>query len=215
MWRRLWCSLVTHIANVSLSTFFGYRALWRGRVPARGGVLLVSNHQSYLDPALVAAGVPRMMSFMARRTLFRNPLFRWLIASTNAFPISREGRDTAAMREAIRRLEAGEALLVFPEGTRTRDGTVGRMRAGVDLLARRARVPVVPVAIDGAFEAWPKHAKGMTFHHIRVGFGPRIEAAEVARMSRSELRQRVRKDIVALLGELRSLRAAGEFVRSL
>lgn len=141
-------------------------------VPQNGGVILASNHQSFLDPVLVAVPLPRGVTFMARDTLFRFLPFRLLIASLGAFPVQRGTADLGAMREAIRRLEAGRALLVFPEGTRTKDGRVGRMRAGIGLLASRAKVPVVPVRISGAFESWPRSSKLPRPKPVTVRFGP-------------------------------------------
>ena len=97
----------------------------------------------------------REMHFMARRTLFRNPVFRAIIVGYNAFSIDRDSADVKGVKEAIGRLEAGNILLVFPEGTRTGDGSIGRMKPGIGVLAERAAVPIVPVLIEGAHEVGP------------------------------------------------------------
>jgi len=214
MWRRVWYWFCRRLTIFSFAIFFGIRSLWRERVPESGGLLLVSNHQSYLDPPLAAVGLNRPVSFMARRSLFRNPLFRWLIRSLNALPISREGLDTQAMREAVSRLKRGEALLLFPEGTRTVDGSVGRLRGGFDLLARRAGVPVTPMAVDGAFNAMPRNGGGLRFVQLMAGYGRTITAEEVARLSREALQERVRDEIVRVLRELRRRGGAGPRARS-
>ena len=135
---------------------FRVRVFGQLNVPRRGGVLIVSNHQSYLDPVLLSLGFERSVSFMARRTLFRNRAFGRLIAALNAFPVTRGGLDIAAMREAVRRLQNGECLVVFPEGTRTSDGKIAPLRPGILAIAERADVPIVPAVIEGAFEAWPR-----------------------------------------------------------
>ncbi|HLF93889.1 MAG TPA: lysophospholipid acyltransferase family protein [Planctomycetota bacterium] len=156
---------------------FGGRLFWRIRVigaenvPKTGGVLIVSNHQSYLDPPLIGSYLQREMHFMARRTLFKNPLFGALIGRCNAFSIERDTADVKGVRNAIDRLQRGNILLVFPEGTRTRDGTVGRMKAGIGMLAERAAVPIVPVLIEGAYEVWPKGALLPRLGRIRLVFG--------------------------------------------
>jgi len=211
MLQRGWYDLVRRSALFVLTACFGLRVLWRHRVPGEGGVLLVANHQSYLDPMIAVAGLRRMVSFMARSTLFQNRFFGRLIRSVNAFPIDREGRDTRAIREAIRRLREGGALLIFPEGTRTRDGSVGVLRGGMDIVARRARVPVVPVAIDGAFRVWPRHGRGLKLARLWVSYGRPIQPERVDRMSRDELQDLVRQEIVVLLADLheRQRRAAG------
>ena len=125
-------------------------------VPARGGVLLASTHQSFLDPLLVAVCLDREIHFMARRSLFDVPGFGSLIVACNAFPVERDTGDVKGVKTAIERLRAGNVLLVFPEGTRTRDGTIAPMKAGIRIIAERAAVPVVPVLIDGAHRVWPK-----------------------------------------------------------
>ena len=105
--------------------------LVRGRVfgthhvPRQGGVLLVSNHQSFLDPVLATLAIPRECNYMARDTLFRQPQFRRLIEYLNAFPVKRNTADLGAIKETLRRLKAGRVVLTFPEGTRTVDGSIG------------------------------------------------------------------------------------------
>lgn len=141
-----------------------YLLLFRGRVfgtrnvPRSGGVLLVCNHQSFLDPVLATLALPRECHYMARATLFRNRFFRRLIESLNAFPIKRGTGDVGAVKETLRRLKRGALVTTFPEGTRTFDGHVAPMQTGVVLLARRAGVPIVPTLILGAYEAWPRQA---------------------------------------------------------
>ncbi len=132
------------------------RPLGEDNVPATGGVLLASTHQSFLDPVLIATCLWREIHFMARSTLFEIPIFGRLIAALNAFPIERDTRDVKGVKTAIERLKAGNALLVFPEGTRTVDGRIGPMKSGVRLLVERTAVPVVPVLIDGAHKVWPR-----------------------------------------------------------
>jgi len=170
--QRWWYRFCQFWCQLGLVMGFRYRVWGREHVPRRGGALLVSNHQSFLDPVLVAVGLPRQVHYMARRSLFRVPGFRGLIRSLNAFPVRRGGVDVSAVREAVSRLEAGELVLVFPEGTRTPDGRIQPLRRGVELLARRARVPIVPVVIDGAYEVWPRHRRWPRPGTIRVEFGP-------------------------------------------
>lgn len=151
-------------------------ALFRGRVfgarhvPLHGGVLLVSNHQSFLDPILATLAIPRECNYMARDTLFHHPVLRRVIEFLNAFPVKRDTADVRAVRETLRRLKRGQVVLTFPEATRTCDGSVGPMRAGVVLLARKARVPIIPLLILGAFESWPRGAKLPRPHPVLVAY---------------------------------------------
>jgi len=132
---------------------FQLQARGAEHVPPRGSVLLVSNHSSLLDPALVGSACTRHLSFMAKAELFRIPLFGRLIAALNARPVRREGADSGALRAALHALQEGAALLVFPEGTRGAEGTLRAPKPGAALLAARSGAPVVPVFITGSGRA--------------------------------------------------------------
>jgi 1-acyl-sn-glycerol-3-phosphate acyltransferase len=109
-----------------------------------------------LDPPLVGAMAPRPLSYLAKEELFRIPLFGRLIAAVNARPVRREGADAKALRTALRLLEKGEALLVFPEGTRGDEGTLRTAKAGAGMLAVLSGVPVVPAYVRGSGGVWPR-----------------------------------------------------------
>jgi len=161
------------------SVVFRFRALGRENVPVDGGVILAANHQSYLDPPLVGVGLDRPVHFMARKSLFEhNFLFTRLIRSLNAYPVERDRGDIAAIRETLRRLEKGAAVLVFPEATRTYTGEIGALKPGVFMMAARAAVPVVPTVIDGAFEAWPRSRLLPRPKQIAVIFGKPLLPAD-------------------------------------
>ena len=134
-------------------------------------MLIASNHQSFLDPLLIGMCLNRPAAYMARSTLFRFGPFGWVLRKVSAFPVKRGGADLGAVREALSRLRAGWAVVLFPEGTRTHDGRIHPLRPGFVSLVRRAGVPVVPAVIDGAFEAWPRRQKLFRPHKIYVGFG--------------------------------------------
>lgn len=204
--RRAWYALWQQVARVLFIVVFGIRVFHRERLPAGGGVLVVSNHQSYLDPILAAVGMPRPFQPMARESLFRFAPFGWLIRSLYAFPVRRASADLGAIREALRRLKAGGVVLVFPEGTRTRDGSIGRLQAGPMTMAVRAGVPIVPAVIDGAFESWPRTSPLPRPHRIYVAFGRPVSAAEAAAGEPEALMAALRERMVDLQAELRRLR---------
>jgi len=179
-WRGTWYAACRQVARVLFCVCFGIRVYHRERLPASGGVLVISNHQSYLDPILVAVGMPRPFHPMARESLFRFLPFARVIRSLHAFPVRRSAADLAAVREAMRRLKQGAVVLMFPEGTRTRDGSIAPLHGGPVTIAARAGVPVVPAVIDGAFEAWPRARLLPRPHPIRVAFGPAVSAQEAA-----------------------------------
>jgi len=149
-----------------------------GRVPAAGPALLVSNHSSVLDTPLIGSTSRRRLAFLAKAELFRIPLFGALLRRLGARPLRRAGADPAAMRTALRVLEEGGALLVFPEGTRGPEGVLRPARAGAGMLAVVSGAPVVPVYVSGSGRAWPKGARFPRPARVTVAFGEpfRVEA---------------------------------------
>lgn len=139
-----------------------FRLYHRGRVrhadrlPLEGAAIVAGNHVSFLDPPLFGAAARREMFYLGRDTLFRNRIAGWLLRSWNCVPIKREGGDVAAMRTTLRLLQQGRAVLMFPEGTRSRDGRLQEARAGIGMIVARSRAPVVPVRIFGAEKALPR-----------------------------------------------------------
>jgi 1-acyl-sn-glycerol-3-phosphate acyltransferase len=199
-WYRF-CRMMSHA--VFLLVFRG-RVLHTARVPRKGGVLLVCNHQSYLDPVLAALALPREAHFMARDTLFRGGFFKPLIESLNAFPVKRGSADIGAIKETLKRLKNGGLITVFPEATRTEDGTIRPMQPGVVLVARKAGVPLVPTLILGAFEAWPRHAKLPRPRRVLVAYGEPLTPAEMKELSDEQCVALVRGRIVELMERYRS-----------
>ncbi|MEQ8771185.1 MAG: lysophospholipid acyltransferase family protein [Phycisphaerales bacterium] len=142
-----------------------YRYHWRGgrNMPPSGPVLVVANHQSYLDPPIVGVAVPRRMMYVARMGLFNHPVFAAAIRSFGAVPIREEGGDTAAMKAVLGALKRDRPVLIFPEGSRSSDGTVGEFKRGVAVIVKRAKCPVLPVGIEGAHDAWPRRSRPKLF----------------------------------------------------
>lgn len=140
----------------ALVLYFRGRVFGRENVPQTGGVLLACSHQSFFDPVSVTCALHREGNYMARDSLFQNSLFKRLIESLNAFPVKRGAADVGAVKEIMRRLKAGRLVIVFPEATRTRDGSIGKINANSMAVAKKTGAAIVPAVIDGAFEAWPR-----------------------------------------------------------
>lgn len=194
------------IARVLFILGFGIRVYHRERLPKAGGVLIVCNHQSFLDPILAAVGMPRAFHPMARETLFHPAPCGWVIRSLHAFPVRRATADLTAIREALRRLKGGAVVLVFPEGTRTRDGSIGRLQGGPATIAAHAGVPIVPMVIDGAFESWPKDRLLPRPHKVRVACGRPMSPEEAGAGDPETVMDRLRQQMVELQAELHRLR---------
>ena len=206
MLQRIWYAVLQAAARGLYIAVGMGRAYHSERVPRRGGLLVISNHQSYLDPVLAALAVYRPFNPMARDSLFRHWPFRWLIRSLYAFPVKRASADLGAIREAFRRLRAGRIVLVFPEGTRTRDGSIARLHAGMIVIAQRASVPVLPMVIDGAFECWPRGRRLPTLHPLRVIYGRAIPCGELRDSDPEQLPVHLHGEMVRLQAEVRATR---------
>jgi 1-acyl-sn-glycerol-3-phosphate acyltransferase len=167
VWRIL--QLLTRITGALM---FDMKVWGVRNIPKTGGVLLLPNHQSFLDPVLIAIQLPRPISYMAKSELFEgNRFLAWVIRSLYAFPIKKQSADFGAIRQAIAKLHEGHILNMYPEGTRTKDGEIGPILPGVALVVRKAGVPIVPVYIDGSYGAWPKGKKMFGPHPIRILYG--------------------------------------------
>ena len=175
--------------------YFGLRLEGTAHIPNEGPVVVVPNHQTYADPVLVTIPVRRPVYYMAWSQLFEVRGLNWAIRKLRAFPVELESRDPRATREAVRILQSGEAVMIFPEGGRSPDGTVGRFKPGAFRLAVSLRVPVLPVTIAGGHEAWapgralPRPGKiTITYHPLAypaAGHDAREAARDLAERTRA------------------------------
>ena len=181
-----------------LSVFFHikYRinVLGRENIPdMKGGYIIACNHQSYVDPPMVAAVVKGKFSFMAKEELFhKNPFFTFIIKHCGAFPVERGAGDDAPIRTAIESIEKKRIFVIFPEGTRSKDGTIGRMKSGVILIASQANAPILPMCI-----------RYKDKRHVDVNIGKLIPAEDIAidendRKSMRNAANRLKDELVSL-----------------
>jgi long-chain acyl-CoA synthetase len=178
----------------------------RHHLPRHGPYIISPNHQGYLDPFILCAVLPhhvfRNLFFVGAAEYFETPLTRWLAKKINLLPVDPDANLVSAMKASAFGLKHGKILVVFPEGERSIDGTVKRFKKGAPILAQHLGVPIVPVAIRGAFELWPRNRSinwraVLPFggHHVRVAFGPpiRFESPTSYGESASRLRDEVVK----------------------
>jgi 1-acyl-sn-glycerol-3-phosphate acyltransferase len=137
---------------------------------------------SHLDPPALACAIPkRRLLAMAKEELFDNKAFGWLISQIGAFPVKRGEADTESVRLAMSYLDAGESMIVFPEGSRGDGKTFGMIERGVGMLAKKTKVPVLPVGIHGTQLLMPRSGKGVLRHRITVAIGEPFTYADVAK----------------------------------
>lgn len=174
------------ITGIIGKLFYRYRALGHENWPEGGG-LVCSNHQSYIDPILAGLAYQGRLNYLARENLFRMWIFRWLIESLQAIPINRDGLGIGGLKAALRLLKRDEKVLIFPEGTRTIDGSIQPFQPGFLAIARRGKVPLIPMAIVGAFECWPRHRSFPRLSRIRVCVGEPLSVEQVSAQTDEEL----------------------------
>ncbi len=141
------------------------------RLPDEGAFILAGNHVSFLDPPFFGLACRRAAYYLARDTLFRNPLANWILRSWNCVPINRGRSDIGAMRTVLRMLGEGKAVVMFPEGTRSPDGKLQEPRAGIGMIVARAQVPIVPMRIFGTDRALPRGASFPRPARVAIKFG--------------------------------------------
>lgn len=185
-----------------LRVFFRLKDQGLEHVPRSGACLVAANHESYLDPPSIGGPIRRHTAYIARAGLFTWRPFAWLIRSLNSIPIREDQGDVAAIKEAIRRLESGQIVLIFPEGSRSPDGSLQEFKRGVSLLLKKAKCPVVPAAIDGAHEAWPRKGLPRPFRRVRVRYGAPIPYDELMKDGPDGALQRIRAEIITLRAAL-------------
>jgi 1-acyl-sn-glycerol-3-phosphate acyltransferase len=183
--------------------YFRLRHTGLNNIPREGGVLAVSNHQSHLDPPLIGCGCARRMSYLARETLFRFKPFGRFIYSVGAIPLDREGVGLSGIKESLKRLKRGEMLLVFPEGTRSPDGEMHTFKPGFTTLAVRSKSAIQPIAIEGAYRAWPRRSRFPRPKVVQVHFGQPILPAEYENLADKDLIALVESRIRECQAELR------------
>lgn len=193
----IWYECARRLSWLVARLCFGLRIRGAEHIPPAGPVVFVSNHQSFLDPVLcgVATGA-RPSRPMARESLFRFPPLGWLLRSLGVMPVRMDGGAMGALRAALEELGAGRAVTLFPEGTRSADGAVGEFRPGLSLLVRRGHAAIVPMAVAGAFEAWPRDRRLPRFRRpICIEIGEAWSAAEAG--------QRFAEDADGALADIR------------
>jgi 1-acyl-sn-glycerol-3-phosphate acyltransferase len=191
------------------ATYFHWRVFNPERVPEKGPVILASNHASFLDPPLVGSGLHRGINYLARDTLFRFPGVGWVLRKWNSVPVDRNGGGAAGLRAILDRLLEDGAIILFPEGTRTRDGKLQPARSGIGLTVIKSKAAVVPVRVFGTYEAFGRHVRIPRPYQVAVKYGRpmhfadlRTEAKVCSKVRLKEIYQQVANEIMAEIGKL-------------
>ena len=198
--------------------YFGWRVYNAERVPLTGPIILASNHLSFIDPPLVGAGIRRGINYLARENLFRFPVLGWILHQWQVVPVDREGGGAKGLKAILDRLLAGGAIILFPEGTRSRNGDLQPARSGIGLTVIKSTAPVIPVRVFGTFEAYGRHLSIPRPRRVVVKYGQpmlfaslRAEAKGCTKQRLKEIYQQVADEIMTAIAALGPYEDQSEF----
>ncbi len=199
-----WWSFMILVLRILLRVFYRYKCRGRNNVPTTGPILYVANHQSNFDPAIVGMVVnDRPFKGIARDTLFESKMLSGFMRGFGVIAIKRGESDTTAIRSALVEFEAGRCVMMFPEGTRTKDGELGEFQRGFWLLMKKSRATILPIGFDGAFDAYPIGSKPKLRGWIEAAAGEPISAPELLEMGEKTGTQYVRSKVESLMLQCR------------
>ena len=173
--------LVRAVLEPFFVIYFRMKRIGREHIPAEGPVIVASNHRSFLDPFVIATMAKRPMYYMTKTELFAWPFVAWMLSALGAFPVQRGGADAESIETSKAILARGDIVLIFPEGTRTRPGSLGRPKRGVGRLALETGAPVVPVAVIGTEAV--RRGWRIRPHQVRIRAGRPLRFPQVQRVS--------------------------------
>jgi 1-acyl-sn-glycerol-3-phosphate acyltransferase len=190
-------------------TYFHWKTYNAERVPLEGSVILASNHASFLDPPLVGSALHRGINYLGRESLFRQPFVGWLFRQWNSIPVDRDGGSAKGLKAILDRLLIGGAIILFPEGTRTKDGKLQPARSGIGLMVIKSNAVVVPVRVFNTFECYNRKWKFHMPLRLSVKYGRplnfdqlRAEAQTCSKVRLKQIYQQVADEIMAAIGKL-------------
>jgi len=191
------------------SVLFSFRLVHPERMIEEGPALLAMNHQSFIDPPMAGISCTRELHTLARDTLFKPPLMRWILPKINVIPLDRSGGDMSAVKLSIRLIKEGKAMLMFPEGTRTKDGNLQPAQPGIGFIIAKTLVPVVPMRIFGAYESLPRSGKKFRPGPVTIVIGEPIYFTKADLDGGRDVYQRLSDRVMAAIAAIELPDGAG------
>jgi len=182
--------------------FLDVRVQGVDNVPRRGAVILASNHLSNLDPMLVGVHSRRRMNYLAKEDLFKNSFASFILNKVGAIALKRDRGDYSALRTSLARLKNGEGLVLFPEGSRSMDGSLQEAKLGVGLIAAKSQALVIPAAVTGSDKAMPKGARRVNRATVTIRYGKPLQF-EYKKTQRKEHYQEIADKVMSAIAALR------------
>lgn len=206
--RAIWYEMARKFCGILIWIFYRPIVIGSENVPHFGPVMIAANHQSYLDPPLVCFYYQRQSAFVARAGLFKSRIFGFMLRNLNSTPIKEQGGDTAAIKEVLRRLGEGWPIVIFPEGSRCFDGAMQPFKRGISLLVKMSKAPVVPAALEGCFDCFPRNGSPRFYWRgprIALKYGKPIPYEELMKDGQDAALARLQDEIDKVRLELRAM----------
>ncbi len=181
--------ILQQIAQVIFILYFRFRSTGKEKIDSTKGGLLLLNHQSFLDPLLAGVSLSRPVCYLARNSLFKIPILGWFLKNVYVIPIDRTAASSESMKKAISKIKEGHLVGIFPEGTRSSDGNLQRIKPGFIAIAKRSNVPVYPVAVSGSINAMPRNSLFIWPKKVMVVYGDPFTVEEVEHLCKKENKQ--------------------------
>lgn len=196
--------IIKGIFFVIARLFFRYRVFGGENVPREGGIIIASNHISYLDIPFLGCGINRRADFVGKSELFRNRIVGWVFRKLEAFPIKRGKIDKGAISEAVKRLREGRVIVIYPEGTRSKDGRLSKPKAGIGMVVARSGARVIPSFIMGTDRVLPKGARRIRLNPVRLYLGRPLDFSGLINIKKGrELYMEISEEIMRGIEELK------------
>jgi len=196
-------TFIRFIGFLLFKIFFRLGIFGRENFPKDGPVIVTPNHVSFLDPIIVGIGAPRKLNYLARDTLFRSRSFAKFLWLINVSPIKRETGDVNAFKLALNRLAQKKPVLIFPEGTRSRDGNLQEPKSGIGFLQLTSGATILPCYVKGSMEAWPRHSRFPRPRRVSVYFGRPLKFNERFSGDKKERYMYIARQVMLAIGELK------------
>ncbi len=183
--------------------FFGLKICGRENFPKAGPTIVAPNHASFLDPMICGVGAPRKLNYLARDTLFRSRFFARILYLANVSPLRRGSSDINAFKLTLNKLLQGKPVLIFPEGTRSRDGALQDPKLGIGFLHVASGASILPCYVKGSMEAWPRHSRFPRFKPVSVYFGQPLSFDKKSSGDKRERYIYIAGQVLAAIAELK------------
>lgn len=205
--------IIKYATTIFLKIYLGLKIFGKENIPKKGAFIVAANHASYLDPLLLAASFKRPLYFIARDRLLTSDALGWLVKNANTIPVKLHGPNISALKTSLKVLSEGRILTIFPEGTRSKNRQLKKAKPGIGFFVFKTKAPVLPVYIDGSFDAQPRSIRTLRRHPVRVYIGKLIDfSSRYGQKPGVELYQSIGDEIMRDIGRIKQSLAnyAGE-----